>query len=69
MCRIFYRTDKGVRKKDALYLGRVIDKDKHFFYNTKRGVFRYDADRDLNEVHKAIERSSYTKTTIKVMHK
>ena len=37
-----YRTAKGVRKKDAVYLGRVIDKDKNLFYNRKRGVFHYD---------------------------
>ena len=39
---ISYRTAKGVRKKNAVYLGRVIDKEKHLFYNKKRGVFRYD---------------------------
>lgn len=39
---ISYRTDKGVRKKDAVYLGRVIDKENHIFFNKKRGVFHYD---------------------------
>ena len=39
---VSYRTEKGVRKKGAVYLGRVIDKDKRLFYNKSRGVFHYD---------------------------
>lgn len=39
---ISVREGSTVRKKDVVYLGRVIDKEKNIFYNKKRGVFRYD---------------------------
>ena len=39
---ISVREGSKVRKKGAVYLGRVIDKEKNIFYNRNRGVFRYD---------------------------
>lgn len=37
-----YREDGKVRKKDVVYLGRVIDLDNGVFCNKDRGVFTYD---------------------------
>ena len=37
-----YRDGDAVRKKDVVYLGRVIDKEKGVFFNRERGVFHYD---------------------------
>ena len=53
---VSYRTEKGVRKKGAVYLGRVIDKDKRLFYNKSRGVFHYDEDMQNRPVYSGAER-------------
>ena len=38
-----YRDETGkVRKKDVVYLGRVIDKKHYIFCNRERGIFSYD---------------------------
>lgn len=37
-----YRVDGKVRKKDVVYLGRVIDLDKGVFFSKERGVYTYD---------------------------
>lgn len=37
-----YRENGHVRKRNAVYLGRVIDKENNVFYNKERGVFTYD---------------------------
>lgn len=38
-----YRDENGVvRKKDVVYLGRVIDKEHFIFCNRERGIFSYD---------------------------
>ena len=36
------RVDGKVRKKDVVYLGRVIDLDKGVFCNKERGIYTYD---------------------------
>ena len=41
-----YRVDGKVRKKNVVYLGRVIDKKNNVFYNKERGIFTYDPDTD-----------------------
>lgn len=42
---ISYRDENGiVRKKDVIYLGRVIDKDHCIFFNKERGIFSFDPD-------------------------
>lgn len=38
-----YREDGKVKKRnDGIYLGRVIDEEKHVFYSSGRGIFTYD---------------------------
>lgn len=37
-----YRENGHVKKRNAIYLGRVIDMDNNVFYNKERGVFTYD---------------------------
>ena len=37
-----YREGGRVRKRNAIYLGRVIDKKNNVFYNKERGIFTYD---------------------------
>ena len=37
-----YREGGHVRKRNAIYLGRVIDKKNNVFYNKERGIFTYD---------------------------
>lgn len=37
-----YRENGRVKKRNAVYLGRVIDMDNNVFYNKERGVFTYD---------------------------
>ena len=41
-----YRKNGTVYKEKQIYLGRVIDKDKHVFYNRQKGVFIYDEAND-----------------------
>ena len=41
-----YRKNGTVYKEKQIYLGRVIDKDKHIFANRQRGVFIYDETND-----------------------
>ena len=38
------RNGKTVSKDFQLYLGRVIDKENHIFFNRKNGTFRFDED-------------------------
>lgn len=43
-----YRDETGrVRKKDVIYLGRVIDKEHFIFCNKERGIFSYDPETGL----------------------
>ncbi len=37
-----YRENGHVKKRNAVYLGRVIDKENNVFFNKERGVFTYD---------------------------
>lgn len=37
-----YRENGRVKKRNAVYLGRVIDIENNVFYNKERGVFTYD---------------------------
>ncbi len=37
-----FRENGKVRKKGAIYLGRVIDEENNIFYNKERGFFKYD---------------------------
>lgn len=37
-----YRENGHVKKRDAVYLGRVVDKENNVFFNRERGVFTYD---------------------------
>lgn len=37
-----YRENGRVKKRNTIYLGRVIDMDNNVFYNKDRGVFTYD---------------------------
>lgn len=39
-----YRANGKVKKKNAVYLGRVIDMENNVFFNKERGVFTYDPD-------------------------
>ena len=39
---VSYRVEGKVRKKDVVYLGRVIDLEKGVFCNKERGVYTYD---------------------------
>lgn len=41
-----FRVDGKIRKKNVIYLGRVIDKEHNVFYNRKRGIFIYDPETD-----------------------
>ena len=38
-----YRENGHVKKRNAIYLGRVVDKENNVFFNKERGVFTYDA--------------------------
>lgn len=38
------RTKAGPRKKGQLRLGKVIDKEKHIFFNARHGYYRFDPD-------------------------
>lgn len=37
-----YRENGQVKKRNTVYLGRVIDKENNVFFNKERGVFTYD---------------------------
>ena len=37
-----YRENGRVKKRNTVYLGRVIDREHNVFYNRERGVFTYD---------------------------
>ena len=37
-----YRENGHVKKRNAIYLGRVVDKENNVFFNKERGVFTYD---------------------------
>lgn len=37
-----YRENGHVKKRNAIYLGRVIDMEHNVFYNRKRGIFTFD---------------------------
>ena len=37
-----YRENGHVKKRNTIYLGRVIDKEHNVFFNKERGVFTYD---------------------------
>lgn len=37
-----YRENGHVKKRNTIYLGRVIDKENNVFYNKERGVFTFD---------------------------
>ena len=37
-----YRENGHVKKRNAIYLGRVIDKEHNVFYNKERGIFTFD---------------------------
>lgn len=37
-----YRENGRVKKRNTIYLGRVIDKKNNVFFNKERGVFTYD---------------------------
>ena len=40
-----YRDENGVvRKKDVIYLGRVVDREHFIFYNKDRGIYSYNPD-------------------------
>lgn len=39
---VSYRENGQVRKRDVIYLGRVIDKEHHIFCNRDRGIFSFD---------------------------
>lgn len=40
-----YRDENGVvRKKDVIYLGRVIDREHFIFFNRERGIYSYNPD-------------------------
>ena len=39
---VSYRENGQVRKRDVIYLGRVIDKEHHIFCNRERGIFSFD---------------------------
>ena len=41
-----YRENGHVKKRNTIYLGRVIDKENNIFFNKERGVFRYDISTD-----------------------
>lgn len=41
---VSYRQNGKVRKRNVIYLGRVIDKEHHIFFNRERGIFSYDPD-------------------------
>lgn len=38
------RKNGKICKEDVVYLGRVIDKEHHIFYNRERGIFSYNPD-------------------------
>ncbi|MCF0111181.1 MAG: hypothetical protein HUJ58_04710, partial [Erysipelotrichaceae bacterium] len=38
------RKGKTVSKSDSIYLGRVVDKERHIFKNRERGLYIYDPD-------------------------
>ena len=37
-----YRENGKVKKRDVIYLGRVVDKEHHIFCNRERGIFSFD---------------------------
>ncbi len=39
---VSYRENSQVRKRDVIYLGRVINKEHHIFCNSERGIFTFD---------------------------
>ncbi len=40
--KIYFLTVPYVKKRNAVYLGRVIDRENNVFFNKERGVFTYD---------------------------